>query len=223
MKQTLHRSGILLILLSTLLVSVGWSQINVTINSSNPTCAGFTDGSATAIASGGNGSYSFSWSNGRSGQRITGLSAVTYTVTVTDTDGNTGTRSTTLTDPAELLGTITQGGSTCALTDGASVTVSGGTSPYTYLWSNGQTGSSASNLGFGTVCVDITDASGCDLRVCESLSIPLSVDAQAEDVLCPGGCDGVVNAVVAGGVRPVTYLWDDGSTNAVNDMLLPGT
>lgn len=195
----------------------------MTLNSTNPTCAGFTNGSINAMASGGNGSYSFSWSNGQSGQSISGLDDGTYSVTVTDTDGNTGTRSATLTAPAALGGTITQGGSTCAANDNATVVATGGTAPFTYLWSNGQTGTSASNLGYGTVCVEITDANGCDKRVCDHLAQPLSVDAQAEDVLCPGGCDGVVVAIVAGGVRPVTYLWDNGSTEAVNDMLLPGT
>ena len=223
MNQKLLNPRVLLLLMSTLLVSVGWSQINVTLNSTNPTCSGFTNGSVTAIASGGNGSYSFSWSNGQSGQGISGLGDGTYSVTVTDTDGNTGTRSASLSSPSPLSGIITQGGATCSANDDATVTATGGTAPYSYVWSNGQSGSSASNLGYGTVCVDITDANDCEKRVCGHLAQPLSVDAQAEDVLCPGGCDGVVVAIVSGGVRPVTYLWDDGSTNAVNDMLLPGT
>lgn len=223
MNQKLLRSGGLMFLLCTFLASVSWAQINVTLTATNPTCSGFTNGSITAMASGGNGSYSFVWNNGQGGQILSGLAAGTYSVTVTDTDGNTGTRSASLTAPSALSGAITQGGSLCALNDNASVVVTGGTAPYTYLWQNGQTGTTATNLGFGTVCVDITDANNCEQRVCEHLAEPLSVDAQAEDVLCPGGCDGVIVAIVSGGARPVTYLWDDGSTNAVNDMLLPGT
>ncbi len=223
MNQKLLQPRVLLLLLSTMFFSAGWAQINVTLNSSNPTCAGFTNGSISAMASGGNGSYSYAWSNGQTGQGISGIGDGTYSVTVTDTDGNTGTRSTSLNAPSALDGVITQGGSLCSATDNASVAGTGGTAPYSYVWTNGQTGSSASNLGFGTVCVDITDANGCEKRVCDHLAEPLSVDAQAENVLCPGGCDGVVVAIVSGGAGGVTYLWDNGTTDAVNDMLLPGT
>jgi hypothetical protein len=223
MNQKLLQPKFFLLLLSMMLASVGWAQINVTLNSANPTCSGFTDGSITAIASGGNGNYSYLFSTGDTGQGIAGLGAGTFSVTVTDTDGNTGTSSTTLVAPPELGGVITQGPQVCPAIDAASVVGTGGTPPYSFVWSNGQTGSSATNLGFGLACVDITDANGCEKRVCQSLSSPLTVDAQAEDVLCPGGCDGVAVAIVSGGVRPLTYLWNNGVTTAVNDMLLPGT
>ena len=223
MNQKLLQQRLFVLLFSMMCFTVGWSQINVTLNSTNPTCFGFTNGSITAMASGGNGNYSYLFSTGDTGQGISGVGAGTFSVTVTDTDGNTATSSPTLVAPAELDGTITQGGPTCPATDNASVVPTGGTAPYSFVWDNGQTGSSATNLGFGTVCVDITDANGCEKRVCEHLISPLTVDAQAEDVLCPGGCDGVVVAIVSGGAGGVTFLWNNGVTDAVNDMLLPGT
>ena len=199
------------------------AQINVQVSISNPSCAGFTDGAATATASGGSGSYSYAWTNGRGGQTISGIGAGVIAVTVTDDQGNSGTASATLTDPAPLEGTFTQSGGQCSLTDGATIAVTGGTAPYAYSWDNGSTGASASGLGFGVSCVTVTDANGCEQIFCAHIEEPLSVVADATDVLCPGGCDAVIIARVAGGTRPYTYLWDDGFTGAINDMLLPGT
>ena len=224
MIKRLHLSGVYLLAVCMLFASAVAAQINVTIQVQSPTCNGFTNGQATAIASGGNGAYSYSWSNGQSGQTTFGIGAGSISVTVTDTDGNTGTRSATVSAPSAITANFVQTGTgTCNLSDGGTITISGGTAPYTLLWDNGQMGTSVSNLGFGVACVRVTDANGCEQIFCYHIERPLSVFADASDVLCPGGCDAVVIARVSGGTPPYTYLWDDGFTGAINDMLLPGT
>ena len=199
------------------------AQINVNIDVTNPSCNGFTNGSATAVASGGSGSYSYSWSNGDSGQTTSGLGDGTLSVTVTDDQGATGTRSATVQAPAALSATFQQGGAQCARTSDVTVSASGGTAPYSYAWDDGQTGASASNLGFRVACVTVTDAAGCEQIFCTHVEQPLTVTLTTQDVLCAGGCDAVIIATVAGGVQPITYLWDNGTTDAINDMLTPGT
>jgi len=60
------------------------STLNVNCTSINPTCFAPNGGSVTATASGGTGIYTYIWSNGSSGQSISGLNAGTYSVTVND-------------------------------------------------------------------------------------------------------------------------------------------
>ena len=199
------------------------AQLSVSIDLTNPSCDGFTDGQATALATGGDGDYRYRWSDGRAGQTIQGLDVGTLSVTVTDGDGATGTTSVTVATPDALEATFAQGGTQCAPEESATVSVTGGTAPYSYAWDNGQTGATADDLGFGVACVEVTDANGCEKIFCLDLERPLTVTIDVTDPLCPGGCDAVAIARVSGGTRPVTYQWDNGATTAINDMLLPGT
>ncbi|MBI5218061.1 MAG: T9SS type A sorting domain-containing protein [Bacteroidia bacterium] len=119
----------------------------VTPSSISATC-GNSNGSATATPSGGTAPYSYHWNNGQNTQTATGLSANTYSVTVTDAGGCTAIASANVSETGAP--TIT-----CSATNpidngtgngSASVNASGGTTPYTYLWSNGSQTSTASGL-----------------------------------------------------------------------------
>lgn len=128
---------------------------------SNVSCFGGSDGSASVSASGGSGSYTYSWSNGASGQTVSGLSAGTYTVTVND--GSTSTTATvSIGQPASAVSiSISSTDANGGNNGSASALVSGGTSPYSYTWSNGATTATANNLGAGTYTVVVVDANGC--------------------------------------------------------------
>ncbi len=138
----------------------------------NVKCNLGTDGTATAVAAGNLGAVTYKWSDaaGSTTAAITGLSAGTYTVTITETASCTATASYTVTEPTALV-------LTCAKTDvttvggsdgTASVTASGGTTTYTYLWSNAATTASITGLTSGTYIVTVTDANGC-MKVCSSV------------------------------------------------------
>ena len=126
-------------------------------------CFGETSGSIDIMVSGGSENYSHSWSNGATTEDISGLAAGTYTVTVTDLDaGCEATLDVTITEPASAL-VITSTTSDVQLgNDGAAdVTVTGGTEPYTYSWSDGSTNEDLSDVAMGEYSLTVTDANGC--------------------------------------------------------------
>lgn len=151
------------------------SGISTSATKANVSCNGGSNGSIDLSVSGGTPAYSYSWSNlpgSPDPQDQTGLPAGTYTVTVTDNNGCTATRSETITQPAALTISLLKTDPTCppganppVNSDGSiDLTVSGGTPVYTYSWSNlpgspdpqDQTGLTA-----GTYTVTVTDANNC--------------------------------------------------------------
>lgn len=182
-------------------------------------CFGGNNGSATVTATGGAGGYTYSWSptNGPSATE-TGLTAGTYTVTVTDAVGCVATATVTITEPTDLTGAITgQSDPLCVGScDGtATVTAAGGTPPYNYLWSTGGNTNSESGMCDGNHTVQITDANGCAIIVPVTITDPpvLAGTIVPTDALCAGDCDGSADLTVTGGTPPYTFLWSDASTS----------
>lgn len=135
----------------------------VSITNIVPEDCGFGNGSLTASVTGGTPTYQYSWNTNpaQSSQAATGLSSGTYSVTVTDVNGCT----------ASVFGNVplVNGPSVSALSNpeycdqmngSASANATGGSGTYTYLWSNGQTTSNATNLAAGSYTVTISDG-GC--------------------------------------------------------------
>ena len=194
----------------------------------NVDCNGGNNGAATASAAGGTSPYSYSWSSGSTSVSATGLSAGTYTVTITDANGCSDTSNITITEPTLLVATGSGVNVSCNGTaDGqASVAASGGTSPYTYLWSTGSTLSSATNLGPGTYGVTVTDDNGCTATASISITQPsvliasISLDS---NVSCNGGNDGSATASAVGGTSGYTYAWSSGASSSTASSLASGT
>lgn len=193
----------------------------------NVNCFGGSDGSVSVSVAGGCPEYSFAWSNGN-GEN---LSAGDYTVTVTDSQGNTASESFTITQPEELGGSSTvahaNGG------DNGSITIipTGGTEPFTYMWNpNVSTTGTASNLAPGNYSVTITDANDCEFIVSDIEVLDITPgdeleinNAVANDVTtCNGNCTGSVTAVVSGGAVPYTITLSGAST-ATQMMDTPGS
>ncbi|MCW3104001.1 MAG: hypothetical protein JWO09_2441 [Bacteroidetes bacterium] len=135
--------------------------------STNTTCVSCTDGTATANATGGTGSATYSWApTGGTAATATGLAPGTYTVTITDGAGCSSTATATVGTPdcSALLATATSSDASCATcADGsAMVNVTGSTGSVTYMWSPaGGTSASATGLTPGTYTVMVTDSVGC--------------------------------------------------------------
>jgi trimeric autotransporter adhesin len=147
--------------------------------SGNITCNGANNGTASASANGGTAPYTYTWSNGSTSSSLNALAAGTYTATATDANGCVAsTNAVTISEPTALSSSATAtNASSAAATDGAvNISVSGGTSPYTYTWSNGANTQNLAAVGVGTYSVTITDANGCTSNQSATVSSPTALD-----------------------------------------------
>ena len=184
-------------------------------------CAEAMSGGATAVATGGTGNYTFDWSNGFTGNPITGLPGGTYTVTVTDENQCQATASFEILIGNGLEVTMSsQAESAAGVMDGsATATPINGAGSYTYLWSTNETTQTIQNLGPGDYCVTVTDSNGCPFEGCVVISPfncdPFTINTTTTSVTCNGGSDGSAEITVTGGQSPYLINWPNGE-NGMN-------
>ncbi|MDZ4705816.1 MAG: gliding motility-associated C-terminal domain-containing protein [Saprospiraceae bacterium] len=201
--------------------------LTLDFSTTNVSCAGAENGSATAIPGGGVPGYGYLWSNSATTPTINNLAHGTYSVTVVDNSPCRILGSVTITEPAALTLNVTSTGETMFGTDDgtATATVAGGTGPYEYLWSNGGITSTISNLPPGAYSVTVTDANDCTIEGSGTVAPfdcgAFSVTIDANDPLCNGESTGSATAIPVGGVAPHDYLWN---TSAITPTIsgLPG-
>ncbi|MES2762891.1 MAG: PKD domain-containing protein [Bacteroidota bacterium] len=164
----------------TVVVNVTSSPV-VSSTVTNVTCFGSCNGAATITATGGTAPYAYSLVQGTpicAATTCTNLCAGTYTVNVTDANGCTGNSGIMITQPAQLAATISNTNASCSsCTNGAAnVLVTGGVTPYTYMWiPGGQTTPSIINLAVGCYTAQITDNNGCSVTATTCISFGTSV------------------------------------------------
>lgn len=195
------------------------SQVTVTVtNIDSVLCFGDSTGSITVSASGGTPPYTYLWNTTPTQTAATALNlpAGTYTVTVNDNGGSSATQSATVYEPSQLNASMTSNiPVTCyGLCDGtATATASGGTPPYNYYWSNGQTGPVTTGLCVGTSTITVTDAAGCSVVagvIIDQPPPPATLYLNAVDVLCYGDSTGAVELNYTD-IQPTdTYMWSNG-------------
>lgn len=190
---------------------------------------GNNDGTATATAGGGITPYFYNWSNGEDTSSVTNLSPGTYYVTISDAinctvvdtiviDGFVCTLAVSATAANESSFNANNGSATAA--------ISGGTTPFTYVWSNGGNSSSITGLAPGIYSVSVTDNSGCsasDSAVVEAYVCSFSVAAYASDESSFNGNNGAATVAVTGGTSPYSYSWSNNGTTATITGLSPGS
>lgn len=178
-------------------------------------CNNESDGSMRAIGSGGISPYTYQWNtpNQDTTPAISGLPAGVYTCVVRDAAGCIVTVSASLSNPESLTIVPTVVNDDGSSNGSVSVSVSGGTAPYSYLWRTpgAETTSSISGLEEGTYQVLVTDARGCrdsiEAVVIYEPKITITVE-EIVGVSCNGEEDGSVTVSVSGGTYPYTYFWD---------------
>ncbi|MCX7954035.1 MAG: PKD domain-containing protein, partial [Bacteroidales bacterium] len=159
----------------------------------------------------------FNWSNGATTEDLNNIPSGIYYVTVTDSKGCTATATYTITDIGAPTANITVYQNVLCYNscNGAlNVNVTGGTSPYTFIWNNGQTTQIATNLCAGTYHVTVTDAAGCSTINTIVLNQPPAlqvVQINKTNPSCNGSCNGSVTAIVTGGTPPYSYNWSGGN------------
>lgn len=203
------------------------SAIQLSKSVQNISCFGVTDGSITLTMSGGVSPYKYLWSNSDTTSSISGLAKQQYTVIVTDSNGCTFYDSTTITEPSQLVVTSTVRQVSCfGANDGSiDLSTSGGTSPYAWLWSTGDTTEDVSGLSGGQVTVKITDANGCTLNDTTQITEPnqLASSGVVSHVSCFGDASGSIDLTVSGGTNPLSFVWNNGDTVEDITKLVTGT
>lgn len=208
-------------------ITLTYTPFNLNVSATGITCPGVNNGTVSATATGGVPPYSYLWSNGATTATQNNLAPGTYTVTVTDTQGCTRTASATVANKPPIVINVAATQPTCTgYTNGSlSATVTGGTGPYTYLWSTGQTTATINNLPAGVYTLVVTDANGCTKSTAISLQpySNLTVGALGTPESCPGYNNGFLTASASNGIQPYTYLWSNGSTLQNQMNIAPGT
>lgn len=204
-------------------------NITYTFIASSETC-GNGIGSIDLIPTGGTGAYTFVWSSGPSSEDLTGLSAGTYTCTITDFTGCSITTSNI--DIGDLAGSLSITNviaidETCSNGLGSiDISHTGGANPVTFVWSNGPTTEDISGLSSGTYSVTVTDNNGCEATtqavVGSSSGAMAIVQPIVSDENC-GNADGAINITITGAQNPVTYVWSNGATSQDVSGLTAGT
>ncbi|MFZ5553513.1 MAG: gliding motility-associated C-terminal domain-containing protein [Bacteroidota bacterium] len=211
------------------------ADIIINPGSTDPSCFSYCDGVAFLGVLGGTQPYTFNWLDGSNNpiggnnDSITGLCQGNYTVNLFDANGCPETVNYTLTEPAQVTGSIVSTDVSCfnACDGGADLTVLSGVSPYTYSWNDpsSQTTQDATNLCDGSYTVTITDADGCFNTVNTTITQPPLLTAVINlsgNVSCAGTCDGFAQVAVAGGTAPYTVNWSNSVSGMINNNLCQG-
>jgi gliding motility-associated-like protein len=204
------------------------------ITSTNETCLGENDGTATVTASGGTGAFTYLWNTvpAQTTATATNLAPGCYSVVVTDALGCEAFGQVCLAagpNCCNLSYTITTANPTCGNNDGSvNITNLGGSGSYSFLWSDNSSGQNLLNVGAGTYGVTITDITypNCQLDTTISLSNPNApvinnITATAES--CLGANDGTVDMTITCGTLPCTVSWSNGAPTEDLSGLAPGT
>jgi hypothetical protein len=187
---------------------------------------GRLNGSILAMVSGGTPQYNYYWNTGSNDSLIINLSPATYTLTVTDTNSCVAITSATITTSDNLNTSISSYPATCYGSSNGriSITVTGGLSPLSYTWSNGDSSAQLSGLSAGSYAVTVVDDGGCSAIVSIGVTQPdsLSIQFNPQNSTC-GIAAASISASASGGGGTYTYLWPNGTTAAYIDSLPTAT
>ncbi len=187
---------------------------DVTFATTNVPCYNGTTGSIDLTVVGTNGPYQFTWTGtNQNVEDPTNLPAGTYSVVVSDLDGcDTPIAGIEIVEGTEITSTSDITPALCGADDGSiSLTVNGGSMPYSYDWGDPNIGDTPDpdQLSNGTYIVTITDNVGCTFTDTYSVIDPSGVQLQPSqvDILCNGGNNGSAIVDIQSGIAPITVSW----------------
>jgi hypothetical protein len=168
--------------------------------------------------------YTITWEDGATTEDRSGLTAGNYRVTVSDASGcSTSLNISVFKKQLQVSSIVTQ--PTCSGDLGSISVTPTGVPPYTYTWSNGETGSSIDGLVNGIYSVTITDGSGCSRSLFFAIQTPtpIEVTSAVSNTQCGSEGSYAIDLTVMGGKFPYTYLWSTGATTQDVSGLNTGT
>ena len=196
------------------------SPLSVSVNSTNVSCSGYGNGAIDLSVSGGYGQYLFFWSNGSNTEDQTQLSPGNYWVNVYDYNSCSFSDTITISEPQAISTSLNIISTPCANDSSGSIdlTVTGGTSPYVYFWSNGFNGEDPASLPSGNYQITTLDNNGCADTNFISLSSTASTNINAQNTfaqsICQGSAFNTIDVSASGGA--ISYQWYENSTSSVS-------
>ena len=200
-------------------INVGGTPCAINISSStyDALCYNQPNGYADISVSNGQQPYTYHWSNGRVTEDLINVVAGTYNFTVTDSRGCTANTTVVINQPSALAVNVNSTPANCGLSDGELMAnVTGGTSPYNYQWSTGDTTSTVINIAAGYYMITVTDVNSCSKFAVAMVNNNSTLDVTVNSVTnvsCNGGNNGAINISVSGGTSPYIYDWSNGSAS----------
>jgi len=193
------------------------AAVSSSISSQTNAGCGTSNGQASVNVSGGNGGYIYSWSNGSTTNGISGVTANTYSLTITDSKGCTEITTVNITGSPAVTGASANVHSTCGISNGqASATPGGGTPGFSYIWSpGGAVSQTVTGLAAGSYTVTITDTKGCTATSSTIITAnngPSATISASANLTCNGNSGGSATVTASGGTANYTYAWSVGAT-----------
>ncbi|MCK5703228.1 MAG: SprB repeat-containing protein, partial [Cyclobacteriaceae bacterium] len=192
----------------------------------HPDCLGVNSGSIDIGIEGGTAPYTFLWSNGSSNQNLTNLYAGTYIVQVTDAAGCSAEKTISLINSTSIKvdAKVTQPSCQEGTSGSIALSVTGGTEPYAFSWSNNMESATIDGLSDGYYRVTITDQNGCSYSKTYSIITDTGITAFASvtKTNCFDDPIGEIDLTISGGTEPYTIVWSNESTTEDIDGLIAG-
>jgi len=192
-----------------------------------PSCPGDANGQIIVNPVGGTGPLSYAWSTGDTTTVVEELTAGDYTLTITDANTCESTFNFTIDDPLEITTESTTISPTCHDSEdaSASISITGGSEPYSILWSSGDTTLTLENIAAGTYMATVTDSNGCAAETEIMVVAPPAIDPNiiSTNETSNGLNDGTAAANPENGQAPYSYQWSTGDTTQSIQNLAPGT
>lgn len=184
----------------------------------NVSCKGDPEGEIRLTVTGGVKPYSYFWNNGEKTKDIVNMPAGDYSVKIADANGCSEALSASITEPEKLIASVVGVKHNLCFDEHqgeVAIKVDGGTQPYQYAWSNGDSTSNLTGAPSGSYTATITDAKGCEAVISAEITQPQDLTASVKDIVdvnCFGDETGQITVDVSGGVEPYVYKWSSGET-----------
>ena len=187
---------------------------DINVESSNVTCKSLNNGAINITINEGTEPFTYQWSNGASTEDIQNLAPGNYSVTITDANNYILHKNNIIITEPEILNasySVNHATSINGADGSITLSVTGGTEPYTYEWSNSKTTANLQNLKKGFYLVNIKDSNLCTTQLEIAIQEPIELSIKKTDVNCFGDNQGMIDLSITGGLEPYSIQWNNGS------------